>query len=783
MATMGFRKSLVVLAAIASAGLVLSTAGGLWQARNAANVAAHIYEARTAPTIELMKAVDALHRARQTILIGLSEENEDAAQAHLKKMAPLDEATKTALQAYMTAAPDQKEAIVQLELLVADYNKARNQSVKMIEVGDQSSALENIKSNAGPKFDKVLSALSNIIQTQAELARNDYDQAAASLKTQGTIQVVLALLALTGIGLMFYWIGSAIMRQLGGEPADAVTITRAIAEGKLDTPIPLRADDKSSLLADMKSMQEQLRDRISAERKTAEENLRIRIALDNVSTGVMITDVQRNIIYANKSVHRILHSAEDDLRKVLPKFSADCLVGENVDGFHKAPAHQAQILSSQTGSHTGNLVIGEHHLRVIANPVISENGERLGSVAEWQDRSIEVAVEQEVQGLIAAAAQGDFSKRLGMEGKDGFLQVLSLGLNQLLETTSHGLQDIAVVLQALAKGDLTQRIETDYSGTFGQLKNDSNATAENLCEIVGQIKNAADAINTAVKEISSGNQDLSARTEEQASSLEETASSMEQLTGTVKQNADNARQANELASSAQVVAERAGSVVGQVVGTMSAIHQSSSKISDIIGVIDGIAFQTNILALNAAVEAARAGEQGRGFAVVATEVRSLAQRSAAAAREIKGLISDSVDKVETGNRQVDEAGRTMAEVVSSIKGVARIMATIAEASREQSGGVEQIGLAISQMDEVTQQNAALVEEAAAAAESLEEQAQSLMQSVSVFHLAETRQIALPAPRSEPAVVSERSRRPVLQGTARKSLPKLAASLDDEWHEF
>jgi methyl-accepting chemotaxis protein len=257
---------------------------------------------------------------------------------------------------------------------------------------------------------------------------------------------------------------------------------------------------------------------------------------------------------------------------------------------------------------------------------------------------------------------------------------------------------------------------------------------DQLTEVVVRIKTSSDAIATASGQIAAGNQDLSSRTEEQASSLEQTAASMEELTSTVKQNADNARQANQLALSASEVAVKGGNVVGQVVDTMASINASSKKIVDIIGVIDGIAFQTNILALNAAVEAARAGEQGRGFAVVASEVRNLAQRSGAAAKEIKGLIDDSVGKVDMGSALVGEAGKTMAEIVGSVKRVTDIIGEITAASQEQSTGIEQVNQAIAQMDQVTQQNAALVEEAAAAAQSMQEQAASLVEAVSVFKL-------------------------------------------------
>jgi len=294
------------------------------------------------------------------------------------------------------------------------------------------------------------------------------------------------------------------------------------------------------------------------------------------------------------------------------------------------------------------------------------------------------------------------------------------------------INEAVTVAEKVAEGDLSSRIVVRSSDETGRLLGALKAMNESLVRIVATVRNSSDSIATGSAQIASGNADLSQRTEEQASALEQTAASMEQLGSTVKQNADNARQANQLAMSASTVALRGGEVVGQVVGTMKGINDSSRKIVDIISVIDGIAFQTNILALNAAVEAARAGEQGRGFAVVASEVRNLAQRSAEAAKEIKSLITASVERVEQGTVLVDQAGVTMEEVVTSIRRVTDIMGEISSASTEQSQGVAQVGEAVSQMDQVTQQNAALVEESAAAAESLKQQAQQLVSAVAVF---------------------------------------------------
>jgi len=384
--------------------------------------------------------------------------------------------------------------------------------------------------------------------------------------------------------------------------------------------------------------------------------------------------------------------------------------------------------------------------------------------------------------VMGGVAQGDISQRVQAEGR-GDLNKLKNDINLSLDALG-SLNDIVLIANALSEGDLTQTINKDYPGTFGAVIDGMNGTVQNLRSLVGEIKDSTIHINTAAKEIAAGNNDLSHRTEEQAASLQETAASMGELTSTVQLNAKSAQHANQLAVGATDIAGKGVSVVNRVVSTMEGINESSRKIVDIITVIDGIAFQTNILALNAAVEAARAGEQGRGFAVVAGEVRSLAQRAAAAAGEIKNLIGDSVEKVEDGTKLVAQAGKTMEEIVSAIRGVTVIMSEIRAASVEQTSGIEQVNQAIGQMDEVTQQNAALVEQAAAAAESLEDQAQSLSITVGRFIVDNSAQSLQNAPRAM-STANKSPMHSVAHHSAKsvKPKPQLQVASSDEWEEF
>ncbi len=525
---------------------------------------------------------------------------------------------------------------------------------------------------------------------------------------------------------------------LGHDPRQLAQLARGVAA---DQPLPagIHAEQfpAESLARTLVQSSVHLLQRRQREQDALGETLRIRAALDDVTTNVMIADRDRNIVFVNRPLRHMLASAEADLRKDLPHFNAAELIGRNIDIFHRNPAHQAKLLDTLQGTWRAQIHIGGRVMRLIVNPIVGEDGQRQGFVVEWADRTVEVHVEAELARIVQAAASGDFSGRVSTEGKEGFFLQLAGQLNTLLDTNAASIEQISSLLSSLSRGDLRARMQGNFEGVYARIRDDADATIDQLTTIISGIQAASSRINNAASELAQGNDQLASRTESQAASLEETAATMEELTATVRQNAEHARAANQLASGAAEIASVGGDVVGQVVDTMSAIQTSSRRIAEIITVIDGIAFQTNILALNAAVEAARAGEQGRGFAVVASEVRTLAQRSADAARQIKALIEDSVGNVSHGATLVQRAGSTMGQIVQSVQQVNQIMAEIAAASQGQSAGIEQVNQSITQMDTNTRQNATLVEDATHATHAMSQQASELAQAVSRFQLAES----------------------------------------------
>ena len=628
------------------------------------------------------------------------------------------------------------------DLFVKEWAAAKKSYADVQEMVDLGLADDAVDTFIGDTRDQhrkasaALGALIAVVNAEAKVASEDADSTFAA---SNTLMIVMLLIGILG-GLALAWFfARAIARAVG----EAVRVANDVSAGKLDGKIDTtRQDEVGQLLSAMQRMQTQVQSVIAAQSEMAARHDEGQISY-RMDDSAVPGEYGRMVRDTNALVASHLQAIGDAL-KIMQRYS----VGDLSLDMPKLPGEKANLTETMDAT-KANLS----------------------------------AINGEIKRLAMAASSGDFSQRGDVDKYQYDFRDMIDGLNQLMETTDGNLAEVSELLQAIARGDLTARMEGDFHGVFARMRDDANATVAQLTDIVGRIQDASTSINTAAGEIASGNSDLSRRTEQQAANLEETAASMEELTSTVRQNAESARQANQLAQGAAGVASQGGEVVGKVVTTMRDIEQSSKKIADIISVIDGIAFQTNILALNAAVEAARAGEQGRGFAVVASEVRTLAQRSANAAKEIKGLIETSVDKVADGSKLVNQAGATMGEIVASVQRVTDIMSEISAASQEQSAGIEQVNQTITQMDETTQQNAALVEEASAAARSMEEQAQALSESVSVFKLhahaapvAAARQPARPAPAT--SVPAKPAARPAAPAALEPALAE-----GDDWQEF
>jgi len=592
------------------------------------------------------------------------------------------------------------------------------------------------KINLLKKVEDYLSA--KLFEKTEVLMSNSINELITSL-----IIAVLGIVISVGLGVFTM---RGVRTQIGGEPDYIEQIANNIAGGSLDMDLQSDGGKPTGVYAAMVSMQQKLSDVIEKD---------IQHIVDAARKG----DLSQRVDLTGKTgFYEKLSTGVNDVVE-----TSDGVVGDTVRVF--GALAKGDLNETISRDYQGSFDL----LKQDANATIEK---------------IKEVIEGDIQAIVDAALAGDLNRRIDMEGKEGFFLELSKGINQLISTVGESFTDVNRVMQAMSNGDLTQKITEEYSGSYGDVKDAINSTIDRLDNVVGKILESSEFIRNSSEEISAGNNNLSQRAEEQASTLEETASSMEELTSTVKNNADNAQQANQVADSARTLAEKGSTVVKEAVVAMDEITSSSKKIAEIISVIDEIAFQTNLLALNASVEAARAGEQGRGFAVVATEVRNLAGRSATAAKEIKDLISESVQKVDAGGKLVNDSGETLNEIMDGVKKVGDIISEIAASSLEQASGIEEVNKAVMQMDEITQQNAALAEEASASSEASVHRATDMTKMVGFFKInGGGRSAGYNEPSAVQSSAQTSSPKPASANIQSQVSGTPAASADDEWEEF
>jgi len=536
--------------------------------------------------------------------------------------------------------------------------------------------------------------------------------------------------------------GESINKLVRSHIDDTMQVVSTVtdyAEGRLDSVMPQLPGDKARINDAITKVQKSLQNAAQA----AEFNQRIRLSLDSLPVCVTVSNAQALLVHATPPAKELLKLFGG------PAFDANAFYGNKLSTLFKNPDDATRFDQAVRSGETVDMEIQGRNLRLLARPVVNDSGQPIGRITHWIDRTDEIHSEQEVSAIVAAAANGDLSARIDMQGKSGFFGSLATAMNQLLDVSEGVMTDTAKALESLAQGDLTHRISRDYAGLFGQVKDNANSTAENLTRVISEVRDASDALTGAASQVSATAQSLSQAASEQAASVEETSASMDSMSTSVSHNSENAKITDGMATKASKEATEGGQAVSQ---TVSAMKQIASK----IGIVDDIAYQTNLLALNAAIEAARAGEHGKGFAVVAAEVRKLAERSQLAAKEIGELAADSVSTAE-------HAGKLLGEIVPSIQKTSELVQEISAASAEQSESVVQIGGAMGQLSKATQQNASASEELAATSEELSAQAEQLQQSIGFFN---TGNVSVMGGRVAPAPVLDR----------RASAPRLTSTV-------
>lgn len=542
--------------------------------------------------------------------------------------------------------------------------------------------------------------------------------------------IVIEFLNIALVGLIIYsaWHGEKRVKKLANQITE-------ISAGNFKEAINSRGSNiMSQTFSRLKSMQIKLGADMDGVKYALSNSQRIESALKAASSNIMVADRFRSIIYMNDSVTKMLKSIEPELKESLPNFDSNNLYRQKFDVFHQHPEHQAKILDELTDTYNARIKLGSITIDLIIDPIFDDQGNRLGTVAEWKNMTDQLLIEENIENIIAEAASGSMSSRIDTSQLHGFEKQVSESINTLLTKFTEITDNLNNILSHMSEGNLTHSLEGEYQGELLAMQSATNTALTNFNSTLGHVNRGANEIGNMAREVSTASEDLSQRTQEQAASLEQTASSMEELATTLSQSSDSSLHANKLANDSITKAEDGIQVMSKTIDAMAGISELSNKIGEITTVIDSIAFQTNLLALNAAVEAARAGEHGRGFAVVASEVRNLAQKSAEAAKDISNLISSTIHQIDSGTTLVKQTNSVFQEMVLSIQKVGKLVEQVTKTQHEQTHGVQQVNIAVSNLDELTQQNAALVEQLSATASNMSQESNNQVEFVNRFKL-------------------------------------------------